>query len=99
MRLITWNIQWGKGCDGVVDLGRIVATARAFGDGHTRFEPESPEHHDHLVCTKCSQVVEFRENEIERLQDEVARNAGFEISSHNLELYGACKQCRTSGAH
>lgn len=32
MRLITWNIQWGKGCDGVVDLDRIVATARAFGD-------------------------------------------------------------------
>jgi Fur family transcriptional regulator, ferric uptake regulator len=74
-------------------------TARAFGDGHTRFEPESAVHHDHLVCTKCSQVVEFSEAEIERLQDEVARNAGFEISSHKLELYGSCKRCRTAGAH
>jgi Fur family ferric uptake transcriptional regulator len=76
-----------------------LATGRAFGDGHTRFEPASPEHHDHLVCTRCSRVVEFRDDEIERLQDGVAQRLGFEMSSHRLELYGACEECRTPGAH
>jgi Fur family ferric uptake transcriptional regulator len=73
-----------------------LATAQAFGDGHTRFEPASPEHHDHLICTRCSRVVEFRDDAIESLQEAVARRFGFEITSHKLELYGACKQCRTA---
>lgn len=72
-----------------------LATARAFGDGHTRFEPASPEHHDHLICRRCGLVVEFRNDEIELLQDAVARRLGFEITSHKLELYGSCKECRT----
>lgn len=73
-----------------------VASSRAFGDGHSRFEPAGHSHHDHLICTRCSRVVEFTEDEIERLQDEAARRHGFEISSHKLELYGRCKECRSA---
>jgi Fur family transcriptional regulator, ferric uptake regulator len=77
-------------------VGAGLATARAFGDGHTRFEPARPEHHDHLICTSCGEVVEFREDEIERLQAAVARDHGFEIVTHKLELYGECKTCRAA---
>lgn len=73
-----------------------LATSRTFGDGHTRFEPASTDHHDHLICTACSRVVEFKDDTIERLQEAVAKRFGFEITSHKLELYGACKQCRTA---
>lgn len=73
-----------------------LAAARAFGDGHTRFEPSGSIHHDHLICTRCKRVVEFEDEEIERVQDELARRLGFEISSHTLELYGACTECRGS---
>jgi Fur family ferric uptake transcriptional regulator len=75
-------------------VGAGLATARAFGDGHTRFEPARADHHDHLICTSCGQVVEFRDDEIERLQAAVAREHGFEIATHKLELYGRCNACR-----
>jgi Fur family ferric uptake transcriptional regulator len=75
-----------------------LASARAFGDGQTRFEPAGGDHHDHLVCRRCREVVEFRNDEIERLQDEVADRLGFEITSHRLELYGTCQACRASAA-
>lgn len=75
-----------------------LASARAFGDGQTRFEPAGRDHHDHLVCRRCREVVEFRNDEIERLQDEVADRLGFEITSHRLELYGTCKACNASAA-
>jgi Fur family transcriptional regulator, ferric uptake regulator len=75
-------------------VGAGLATARTFGDGHTRFELARPEHHDHLICTSCARVVEFMDDEIERLQRAVARDHGFEIATHKLELYGTCDSCR-----
>lgn len=81
----------------LVDAG--LANARAFGDGHSRFEPAGSDHHDHLVCTRCHGVIEFKNDEIERLQDETALRLRFEVTSHRLELYGVCKECRpASGA-
>ena len=44
MRLLTWNIQWGKGCDGRVDLARIVATARQFADADVYCFQEVSDH-------------------------------------------------------
>jgi Fur family transcriptional regulator, ferric uptake regulator len=72
-----------------------LATSHQFGDGPTRYEPSAgTRHHDHLVCTGCGVIVEFEEPEIERLQDEVARDRGFVTESHRLELYGRCPTCR-----
>jgi Fur family transcriptional regulator, ferric uptake regulator len=73
-----------------------LASERTFGDGHTRFEPERPEHHDHLICTSCGRIVEFRDDEIERLQTAVAQFFGFEIATHKYELYGTCPGCLTA---
>jgi Fur family ferric uptake transcriptional regulator len=75
-------------------VGAKLATARAFGDSQTRFELAHPDHHDHLICTSCGRVVEFKDDEIERLQTAVARAQGFEVSTHKLELYGSCEGCR-----
>lgn len=59
-----------------------------FGDGRARYE-EAPEvHHDHLIDVKTGEVIEFCNEEIERLQREVAKRLGFKLVGHRLELYG-----------
>ena len=64
-------------------------------DGQTRYEHVvAGEHHDHLVCTACSSIVEFENETIEKLQDEIATRHGFLIRSHKLEIYGLCANCR-----
>lgn len=68
-----------------------VAYERHFGDGISRYEiAHEDEHHDHLICTDCGKIVEFENDEIERLQHEVAKRQGFRITRHKLELYGEC---------
>ena len=72
-----------------------LATAREFGDGQTRYEIAAGRaHHDHLICTRCGEIVEFANEQIEALQAAVARRHGFEVERHRLELYGRCARCR-----
>jgi Fur family ferric uptake transcriptional regulator len=72
-----------------------LAMPRRFGDGQTRYEAAGErEHHDHLICTSCGDIVEFANEKIEVLQALVARRHGFEVESHRLELYGRCARCR-----
>ncbi len=72
-----------------------LATAREFGDGQTRWEVAAGRaHHDHLICTRCGEIVEFVSEQIESLQSAVARRHGFEVERHRLELYGRCARCR-----
>ncbi|NIN33876.1 MAG: transcriptional repressor [Gammaproteobacteria bacterium] len=72
-----------------------IAEQRHFGDGQARYEAtDHDEHHDHLICLKCGKIVEFEDPRIEQLQDEVARQHGFSIERHRLELYGCCENCR-----
>ncbi len=59
-----------------------------FRDGRARYEPAGEEHHDHLIDIETGEVHEFRNERIERLQEEVAREMGFELVDHRLELYG-----------
>jgi len=58
-----------------------------FGDGRARYEAASEEHHDHLIDVKNSKVIEFTNEEIEKLQEEVARKLGYKLIDHRLELY------------
>lgn len=58
-----------------------------FSDGRARFESADQDHHDHLINVETGAVIEFRSDEIEQLQEEVARKRGFEIVSHKLEIY------------
>ncbi|MCE7030982.1 Fur family transcriptional regulator [Jiella avicenniae] len=59
-----------------------------FEGGPARFEHADGQHHDHLIDLDTGEVVEFRSDRIEKLQEEIARELGYEIVSHRLELYG-----------
>lgn len=58
-----------------------------FGDGRARYEQMPDEHHDHLIDLRSGRVIEFRSEEIEALQEEVARRLGYRLRGHRLELY------------
>ena len=58
-----------------------------FGDGRARYEPAGEEHHDHLIDIKTGKVIEFANEEIENLQQEIARKLGYKLVDHRLELY------------
>ncbi len=64
-----------------------IVTRHEFRDGRARYEQVPDEHHDHLIDLKTGKVVEFRDEEIERLQAEIARRLGFKLVDHRLELY------------
>ena len=51
-------------------------------------------HHDHLMCVRCGEIIEFQAPEIERIQDEVVTKHGYELLSHTHKLYGLCRACR-----
>lgn len=59
-----------------------------FGDGRARYEEASDSHHDHLINIKSGEVIEFQNDEIETLQEKIARQHGFRLVGHKLELYG-----------
>ena len=59
-----------------------------FGDGRSRYEAASESHHDHLINMKTGEVIEFSNEQIERLQEGVARELGFRLIGHRLELFG-----------
>lgn len=72
-----------------------LAREMTLSDGQTRYEHLlAGEHHDHLICTGCGTIVEFEDETIERVQDEIAVRHGYTISSHRLELYGLCPACK-----
>ena len=50
-------------------------------------------HHDHLICTKCGKIVEFRNDALEKLQAKVAGEQGFHLLQHKMEIYGLCRDC------
>ena len=59
-----------------------------FGDGRARYEPVPEEHHDHLIDLNTGEVIEFTSEAIERLQEQIARELGYKLVDHRLELYG-----------
>lgn len=70
-------------------LGDIGAIHRhAFEGGPSRFEQASGDHHDHLIDIETGDVIEFKSDRIEELQNEIARSLGYDIVHHRLELYG-----------
>ncbi|NLW46837.1 MAG: transcriptional repressor [Firmicutes bacterium] len=71
-----------------------LASEMKFKDGITRYEHRfGHEHHDHLICVRCGQLIEVVEPEIEELQEKLARKHNFKIEHHRMELYGICKKC------
>lgn len=64
-----------------------VTQKHDFGDGRARYEPTGEEHHDHLIDIKTGKVIEFTSEEIEKLQETIAKKLGYRLVDHRLELY------------
>jgi Fur family transcriptional regulator, ferric uptake regulator len=82
--------------DTLLESGLVVE--RDFGEGFRRFEPaRDVPHHEHLVCTQCGRVEEFRDERLERMTTLVAESRGFARQRHRLVIHGVCKDCQTLG--
>lgn len=69
-----------------------------FDSGHSVFELKDAAHHDHIVCTRCGKVVEFKDEVIEERQRRMADTLGFSLTDHSLYLYGVCAECANGDA-
>lgn len=67
---------------------RGLVERHSFAGKRAQVEPAAEHHHDHLIDVDSGEVIEFRSEAIERLQAEIARDLGFELTSHKLVLYG-----------
>ena len=68
-----------------------------FRNGRARYEEMPDSHHDHLINVQTGNVIEFRNEEIERLQKRVAEELGFELVDHRLELYAVPRKTKQPG--
>ena len=85
--------------DSAISIATVYRTVRLFEeanilerhdfrDGRSRYEEHTERHHDHLIDVETGDVIEFQNEEIERLQREVAKKLGYDLVDHRLELYG-----------
>ncbi|MBC6983320.1 MULTISPECIES: Fur family transcriptional regulator [unclassified Caulobacter] len=65
-----------------------VVEKHDFGDGRSRYEEATEDHHDHLIDTRTGKVIEFFDEEIEKLKEAIAERLGYRLIGHKLELYG-----------
>ena len=72
---------------------KIINSISLDGSDSKVYELNLVSHHDHLVCIKCNKIVEFLDETIEQLQKDIAASHNFKIQSHNMILYGICKEC------
>ena len=68
-----------------------ILTKHDFKGGKARYEAINESHHDHLIDVKTGEIIEFVDEEIEKLQEKVAKKYGYELVDHKLELYGIKK--------
>jgi Fur family ferric uptake transcriptional regulator len=66
-----------------------------FGDGRTHYEHNyKHQHHDHMICLECGEIIEFYSEKLEAIQDAIADKHGFEVKQHLLRILGVCAKCR-----
>jgi len=70
------------------------AQANRFNNGLVRYEHRHLcQHHDHMICTKCRRIIEFKDDRLELLQVQIAEDYDFHMLQHKMEIYGICSQC------
>lgn len=75
-----------KECDLLVE--------RHFDEGQARYEVAGEHHHDHFICQRCGKIIEFENDDLERMQQAIAQKLGVLLTHHKMELYGICSDCR-----
>jgi Fur family ferric uptake transcriptional regulator len=71
-----------------------MVTSISFGANGKKYEAGTKDHHDHMICDLCGKIIEFFDEEIEELQDKVAKNHSFKITDHVMQIHGICSQCQ-----
>ena len=73
-----------------------MVTSLSFGAQGKKYELGAKEHHDHMICTQCGNITEFVDEDIEKRQDLIAKELGFKISDHSMQIYGTCSKCNNN---
>jgi len=71
-----------------------LVTSLSFGAQGKKYELGAKNHHDHLICTECGNITEFVDENIEKRQHLIAKELGFKMSDHSMQIYGTCKECQ-----
>ncbi|MDY0321212.1 MAG: transcriptional repressor [Arcobacteraceae bacterium] len=77
-----------------LESSNIVSSIVKDSSNTKSYEIAIDNHHDHIICTECGKVVEFFDEDIEKSQLDIATANGFTIESHNMTIYGICKDCK-----
>lgn len=75
-----------------------MVTSLSFGTQGKKYELGAKDHHDHLICTECGSITEFVDEEIEQRQIQIAKELGFKMQAHSMQVYGICKTCQEKEA-
>ncbi|ARR00575.1 MULTISPECIES: Fur family transcriptional regulator [Campylobacter] len=70
-----------------------MVTSISFGAQGKKFELANKPHHDHMICRQCGVIVEFEDQVIEKRQLAIAKDNGFKLTGHIMQLYGVCSEC------
>ena len=70
-----------------------------FGKDHKYYDPNYADHpnHSHIICNDCDKIVEFEDEKIAKLEDEISHKLGFSVKTQRLQITGACEQMKRSG--
>lgn len=72
----------------------VIATSLSFGAQGKKFELGNKPHHDHMICKNCGLIIEFEDKTIEKKQEQIAKDKGFKLTGHLMQLYGLCNSCQ-----
>jgi Fur family ferric uptake transcriptional regulator len=71
-----------------------IASSISFGVQGKKYELGLKKHHDHLICTKCGNIIEFYDESIENKQEEIAKKFNFHMTDHTMKIIGLCENCQ-----
>ncbi len=73
-----------------------MVTSLSFGAQGKKYELGAKEHHDHMICTRCGEITEFVDTQIEERQHKIAEELGFKMEDHSMQIYGICRKCQST---
>ena len=71
-----------------------IASSISFGVQGKKYELGLKKHHDHLICTKCGDIIEFYDETIENRQKEIAKKFNFQMTDNTMKIIGLCEKCQ-----
>ncbi|NOR56711.1 MAG: transcriptional repressor [Sulfurovum sp.] len=74
--------------------GEHIASSISFGAQGKKYELGLKKHHDHLICTKCGEIIEFFDDLIEERQEAIAKKFNFKMTDHTMKIVGLCENCQ-----